>query len=351
MELHAVHRRAVVAHRHHHAVLAPRIGDQRGLRLADAERVVAGRGEGRGEALEQAGAVMADGGDLAVHRGHAADLLPAGQRDRLVAEAHAEQGAGGLDAGGGQLDRDSGILGAARAGRDQEAVERSGQRLARRYRVVAADGDLGAGDAQIIDQGEGEAVVIVDREDVRRRPSAPAAVRSACALASIAFVVALDAEVGLDRAGHLLGIFARHRLLEFGLGAGDEAGLSSALPGMILLSLTMTKPRPCGSAIIRLPPCGRANIRLSAGGTLPCICASCMRRMAALLGGGRRDAGGGGWRPCRVIPLATLAAMAVATARALARAWRILPVGDDAVADLASGAGAAAITWSTPTSA
>ena len=33
------------------------------------------------------------------------------------------------------------------------------------------------------------------------------------------------------------------------------------------------------------------------------------------------------------MPLATLAAMAVATARALARPWRILPVGDHAVAD------------------
>ena len=123
-----MHRRSLVAHPHHHAVLAPRIGDQRARGLADRERVVAGGGEGRGEALEQAGAVVADGRDLSVHRGDAADVLPAGQRDRLMPEAHAEQGPRRLDAAAREFDRNTGILGAARAGRNQEAVERPGER-------------------------------------------------------------------------------------------------------------------------------------------------------------------------------------------------------------------------------
>ena len=152
-------------HRHHHPVLAPCIGDQRRLWFANAERVVAGCREGGGEAFEQAGAIVGDGGNLAVHRGYTADLLSAGQRDRLVPEAHAEQGPRGLDAGGRQLDRNSGDLGAAWTGRDHEAVERAGECLPRGTSIVAADGDVGAGDAEIIDQGEGEAVVIVDREN------------------------------------------------------------------------------------------------------------------------------------------------------------------------------------------
>ncbi len=114
VELEPVNRRAVVAHCHHYTILAPRIGSERRNRLSDCERMVAGRGEGRGQAGEQAVMVVADIGDLAVHRRHSADLLPAGERDRLVTEAYAEQGPSSVDAAAREVDRDSRTLRAAR---------------------------------------------------------------------------------------------------------------------------------------------------------------------------------------------------------------------------------------------
>ena len=58
--------------------------------------------------------------------------------------------------------------GSPRAGRDQIEVERPRQRLACADRVIAPHGHVGAQGQQIIDQGEGEAVVIVERQYPRR---------------------------------------------------------------------------------------------------------------------------------------------------------------------------------------
>ena len=77
VELEAVNRRMFGAHGHDDAVFAPGVGDQwRGGR-SDRERMIAGGGEGRRQALEQAVMVVPDVGDLAVHRGDPPDRLSA----------------------------------------------------------------------------------------------------------------------------------------------------------------------------------------------------------------------------------------------------------------------------------
>ena len=60
VELDAVNRRLGMPHGHHRSVLAPGVGDQRRARVGHRQRMIAGRGERRGQAGEQAAAVMAD---------------------------------------------------------------------------------------------------------------------------------------------------------------------------------------------------------------------------------------------------------------------------------------------------
>ncbi len=101
----------------------------------------------------------------------AAEMLP----DRLMAEADAEQRPPCRRAGRDQIERDAGLVGRARPGRDQDRLRSARQRLGRAQRVVALHPDFGADLAQIMDQVPGEAVIIVDDEDHRRRarPTAP----------------------------------------------------------------------------------------------------------------------------------------------------------------------------------
>ena len=109
-----------------------------GHRVAvDDERVVARRGERVGQAREHAAAVVADARRLAVHhvrRAH--DLAAVDLADALVPEAHAEHG---IPGGAELADRvvgHAGVLGAARAGRDEHRVglERHAARRCRRRR-------------------------------------------------------------------------------------------------------------------------------------------------------------------------------------------------------------------------
>jgi hypothetical protein len=102
-----------------------------------------------------------------VHRRDLADVQSAGDGDGLVAEANAEQRPALLDAGSGQADRDARGLRCARSGRDQQSVMAAGQRLADGDGIVALDADVRPERLQIVDQGEGEAVEIVDDQDMR----------------------------------------------------------------------------------------------------------------------------------------------------------------------------------------
>ena len=71
----------------------------------------------------------------------------------------------GVGAGGDQIEADPRLVGRARAGRDEEASRAACQRLPGGQRIVARDLNLGAQLHQVMDQVEGEAVVIVDDQD------------------------------------------------------------------------------------------------------------------------------------------------------------------------------------------
>ena len=109
--------------------------------------------------------VVPDVFDLAVDRGDALNGGTARQRHRLVPKANAQQRPPRSHTSAGQFHADTGIGWLARSRRDQDAIIRRGQCRLDRNPVVLFDLDLGAKTQQIIDEGEGEAVVIVDGQD------------------------------------------------------------------------------------------------------------------------------------------------------------------------------------------
>lgn len=132
------------------------------------QRVVAGGGERRGDALEHGVLAVADQGRLAVHEGlrvrHGrAERL----RDGLVPQAHPEERAAAVGGGADEVEGDTGVGGCARPGRDEH-----GRVLGRELEgagggdlVVADHGGAGPELLEVAHQGVDEAVVVVDDED------------------------------------------------------------------------------------------------------------------------------------------------------------------------------------------
>src|SRR3546814_6613836 len=82
-----------------------------------------------------------------------------------MAEADAEQRPLCVGAGGDEIEADPGLVGRAGTGRDENRPGAACQRLDRGQRIVALDAHFGPQLDQIMDEVEGEAVVIVDDED------------------------------------------------------------------------------------------------------------------------------------------------------------------------------------------
>src|SRR5690606_6991952 len=102
--------------------LARGIDDERVRDVLDHQRMIARGGEGTGQAGENAGSVMIDGAGLAVHQsaaGHAAAEVLA---YRLMAEADAKQRPLRFGTSGDEIKADAGLVGRARARRDQKAL-------------------------------------------------------------------------------------------------------------------------------------------------------------------------------------------------------------------------------------
>ena len=141
-----------------------RVGDQ-GVVAAGPQRV---RQPG-----EDARAIVLDLGVLAVDR-LAANRAPAERLDhRLVAEADAEGRHALLGKGARGLDRDPGLRRRAGTGRDHQSVGPSLEQLGDRRLVVAHNLDLRPELAEVLDEVVGEAVVVVDDEDVHALSSYP----------------------------------------------------------------------------------------------------------------------------------------------------------------------------------
>jgi len=132
--------------------------------LGDDQRVVAGAGEGRFQALEDALAVMIDRAGLAVHQVRGADHLAAeGLADGLMAEADAEDG----DFAGHVTDerhQNAGLARRAGTGREQDAVGAECFDLLNGQLVVAMDFHLGTQFSKVLDEVVGKGIVVVENE-------------------------------------------------------------------------------------------------------------------------------------------------------------------------------------------
>src|SRR5262249_41220477 len=117
------------------------------------------------DAAEHAAALMVHLGELAMHRrGRAHHITAERLADRLVAKADAEH----RNVGGGRIDQieaDAGLVGRAPNGRPHDRVGLRADHMVDRDLVVAMHDHVGPEPAQIVDEVEGEAVVIVDQDD------------------------------------------------------------------------------------------------------------------------------------------------------------------------------------------
>src|SRR5258705_2880356 len=117
------------------------------------------------DAAKDALAAMADLGQLAMHRqGRTHDVAAEGLADRLMAETDAQDrnAAGGLFY---QVEADAGLVRGAGAGRQHDRLGLRGEHRVGGRLVVAPDSDLRPQSAQIMDEVEGEAVIVVDQDD------------------------------------------------------------------------------------------------------------------------------------------------------------------------------------------
>ena len=167
MKLHAMDRQALMHHAHDQAVVGLGIDDQfaRHAVALDHQRVVARGLERPVDAAEDAGALVPDVRELAVHRHRRAHHLAAEDlADGLMAEADAEQRhlARRL---ADQVEADAGLIGRAGAGREHDRLRLGRDHRVGRNLVVAMNDDIRPQPAQIVEQVEGEAVVIVDQDD------------------------------------------------------------------------------------------------------------------------------------------------------------------------------------------
>src|SRR5262249_28653580 len=166
-------------HAHDLAVIGPRRDlEVRGHRVRQYhQRVVARRRERVRQVREDAVTVVANLGCLAVHLSlGSGDRTAEGLADRLMSEAYAEDRRVLAEAPD-DLERHSGVVRGAGAGRDHDPLGRERSDAVGVYGIVADHVQLGAELAEILHEVVGEGVVVVDDEDHARDPAA--AMRSA----------------------------------------------------------------------------------------------------------------------------------------------------------------------------
>src|SRR5690242_19031198 len=120
--------------------------------------------EGRGETREYTACVVLYLRELAVHRGGCAhDLAAECLPDRLMSETDAEQRDFAC-APDDQFKADAGFIRRAWARRENDRLRIGTEHGIDTDLIVAMDGDVGSQPAQIMEQVESEAVVIVDQD-------------------------------------------------------------------------------------------------------------------------------------------------------------------------------------------
>lgn len=164
VELDSVDGCARVKSAHDYAVFTPGVGDQR-RSVRHGQRVISRGIEGRGQTSEDAVARMADRPGLAMHWRRSVDGHSAGDGNRLMTQADAEQGPLSFDASRRERDRNAGVLRRSRTGRNEQGQRGIGKRLADSNSVVAFDLNRRAQRLEIVDERERETVVVVDDQD------------------------------------------------------------------------------------------------------------------------------------------------------------------------------------------
>src|SRR5271166_3741544 len=167
VELDAVDRTVPVGDRHDEAVvgLGADLELRRRGRSVDDERMVARRLERPVEPAKDAAGVVRDARHLAMHRGArphdvAAERLP----DRLVTEADAEDW-GRVARGAHEVETDARLVRRAGAGREDNCVRLPRKSVLDADLVVSPHSYVRAQLAEIVDEVEREAVIVVDQRD------------------------------------------------------------------------------------------------------------------------------------------------------------------------------------------
>src|SRR5439155_21418642 len=187
MELHAVDRELAMRNAHDEAFIGLR-AERKLVRQAvaiDYQRMIARRLERRIDAAEHPGAAVPDLGELAVHRHRRAhDLSAERLADCLVTEAYAEN-RNALRGLVDQIETDARLVRRAGTRREHNRIRVGGEHVGACELVVAMHGYLRPQPAEIMDEVEGEAVVIIDQDDHRlpgwRSPGRGAARRQSAA--------------------------------------------------------------------------------------------------------------------------------------------------------------------------
>src|ERR1035437_8829034 len=166
MKLHAVHRQARMRETHHQAIVGFGVNGQfaRHASALDHQRMIARRLERPVDAAQHAGAGVLDLEHLAVRRRRAHSLAAERVADRLMPEADTEDR--NVRCGlGNQIEADAGFVRGAGPGRQHDRLRIVGDHVGGRNLVVAMHDDVRPQPAQVMEQVDGEAVVVVDQND------------------------------------------------------------------------------------------------------------------------------------------------------------------------------------------
>src|SRR5581483_209748 len=166
MELHAMDGQPLVHQSHHEAVIGLRIYFKFGrhARSFDDKRMIPGCLQRSVDTAEESGALVFDLGHLSMNRcgtyHFAAESLP----DRLMTEADPEYG-NGRGSRGDQLEADTRFIRGAGTGRQYDRVRLRRHDVRNRHSVVSMHDNVSSELSQIVEEVEGEAVVVVDDDD------------------------------------------------------------------------------------------------------------------------------------------------------------------------------------------
>jgi hypothetical protein len=166
MKLNAVHRQSAMHDPHHQAIGAFRVDCQitRHSGALYHERMVARCLQRSINATKYPGPGVPDFRKLPVEGSCPHDLSAEGLPDCLVAEAHAEDwNAGGRFAD--EIEANAGFVGRARAWREDDRIGLQRHDVGDRNLVVAMDDHIRPQPSQIVEEVEGEAVIVVDQDN------------------------------------------------------------------------------------------------------------------------------------------------------------------------------------------